>query len=293
MNYPTRLPTPKTSIELNKKRSLFWLLLQCISVSLFAQKSGQECFPTFDDRKTVYDVANMLTDDQEQQMELKLQAVAKNSSNEIAVVIVPSLCGMEKAQFTTELGHEWGIGQAKEDNGLIVLVKPKAANEKGEYYIAVGRGLEAVIPDATAYLIGQNEMLPAFKQGDIPGGLNKALDVLISLAQKEYDSKAYEKNYKKGGKSGKSSAGFFGIIACVVMIVLFFKYRQVRRYSMVNDIPFWVAWSLFNSRSNHHGGYWNGFSGGGGGFGGGGSGGGFGGFGGGGDFGGGGAGGDW
>lgn len=261
----------------------------------FAQKAGQECFPPFSDRQTVYDVANVLNSQQEQQMENKLRNLAIQSSNEIAVVIVPSLCGMEKAQFATELGHEWKIGQAKEDNGIIVLVKPKTAGEKGEFFIAIGRGLEGAIPDATAYLIGQNEMLPSFKQGDMYTGIDKALDVLISLATKEYDSAAYSDRYKKGGKSGKSGFGFIGLILAVILLVIIFKVRQVRRYALVNDITFWAAWALFNSRTHTHGGYWNDFSGGGGSGGGGwdSGGGGFGGFGGGGDFGGGGAGGDW
>lgn len=269
-----------------------WAMLSQV---VYAQKAGQECFPPFSDRQTVYDVANALSDTQERQMEQKLRDVAIGSSNEIAVVIVPSLCGMEKAQFATELGHEWKIGQAKEDNGIIVLVKPKTAGEKGEYFIAVGRGLEGIIPDATAYLIGQNEMLPSFKQGDIYSGIDKALDVLISLATKEYDSAAYADRYNKGGKKGKSGFGFIGLILCVVILVLIFKVRQVRRYASVNDLTFWAAWALFNSRTSSHGGFWNDFSGGGASGGGGwdSGGGGFGGFGGGGDFGGGGAGGDW
>jgi uncharacterized protein len=285
----------KTSIDLKKfalTLSLVWaMLLQIAS----GQKAGQECFPEFSDKKTVYDVAGVLDDAQERQLEQKLRNTAIQSSNEIAVVIVPSLCGMEKAQFATELGHEWKIGQAKEDNGIIVLVKPKTAGEKGQFQIAVGRGLEGIIPDATAYAIGQNEMLPSFKQGDIYTGVDKALDVLISLATKEYDSEAYANRYKKGGRSGKTGFGFIGLILCVVIIVILFKVRQVRRYALVNDIAFWAAWALFNSRSNTHGGYWSDFSGGGGGGGGGWNSGDndFGGFGGGGDFGGGGAGGDW
>jgi uncharacterized protein len=293
MNCPTRSLTPKTSIDLKSKLLLFWLVLSSFYSHLHAQKSGQECFPTFDERRTVYDIAGILDETQSRAMESKLQEVAKTSSNEIAVVIVPSLCGMEKAQFATELGIAWKLGQAKEDNGIVVLIKPKMGAEKGEFFIAVGRGLEAVIPDATVYLIGQNEMIPAFKQGDMNSGINKALDILISLAKKEYDSAAYANRYKKGGKSPKSGFGFVGLIIGVVLLILLFKFRQVRRYSLVNDIPFWVAWSLFNSRSQHHGGFWNGFTGGGGGGGFNNDGGGFGGFGGGGDFGGGGAGGDW
>ena len=72
------------------------------------------------------------------------------------------------------------------------------------------------------------------------------------------------------------------------------KVSNVRRYSSLNNIPFWAAWALINAASARSRGRWSDFNGGSGGFGGGGSsgGGGFGGFGGG-SFGGGGAGGSW
>ncbi len=285
-------------------KNIFSFLLAVFSLFFISDgsaqiKKGQECFPKRDKDKLVFDEANILNEAEEKNLEQKLELFAVNSSNEIFVVIVPDMCGMEKAQFAIELGELWGAGQKAEDNGVIVLVKPKTAESKGQTFIAIGRGLEAVIPDAQAFLIVNNEMLPRFINNDMFGGVDAATTVLMQLASGEYNIDTYRQKYeKKGSESG-------GIMFLVILLVLLFflavKYFQVRQYSRLNHIGFWAAWTLLNAARSRQRGYWGDFNsgtGGFGGFGGGGSGGsggggGFGDFGGGGSFGGGGAGGDW
>jgi uncharacterized protein len=259
-------------------------------------KKGQECFPKQDRDKLVFDEANILDDRQEKSLEQKLELFAVNSSNEIYVVIVPDLCGMERAQFAIELGELWGAGQKAEDNGIIVLVKPKTAESRGQTFLAIGRGLEAVIPDAQTFLIIDNEMLPRFRNNDMYGGIDAATTTLMQLATGEYNIDTYRQKYeKKGSESGST---MFLIILLVLLFFLAVKFFQVRQYARLNNIGFWAAWTLLNAARSRQRGYWGDFNsgtGGFGGFGGGGSsgGGGFGNFGGGGSFGGGGAGGDW
>lgn len=267
-----------------------------LSVStLFAQKAGQECFPKKKDNLMVYDEAQILSQGEFQALEQKLENFVISTSNEIAVVIVPDLCGMERAQFATELGELWQVGQAEEDNGVIVLVKPKTPDSKGEVFIATGRGLEGAIPDATAYLIVENEMIPAFKNKDMAGGIDKAVTVLMELSKGDYNSDAYAERYKNGAKGDTPPVVIIVFVLFIIGLVLLIKSIQVKRYARINNLGFWAAWALLNSMSNTHRGSWNDFNRGRGGFGGfgGGGGGGFGGFGGGGSFGGGGAGGSW
>jgi uncharacterized protein len=264
-------------------------------LTFFSQKAGQECFP---DKalKLVYDEPDVIDDAQQRMLENKLVLFADSTSNQIAVVVVNDLCGMDKAQYAIELGELWGVGQEKEDNGIVVLVKVKTPGSRGEAFIAVGRGLEGAIPDAIALEIIEREMIPQFRNNDYSGGVNAAVTVLMDLAKGEYNSDAYS------GKSGKPlSAGavvfiILGIIA-VIALALSVRVYQVMRYARINNLGFWIAWALLNNMNRQHHGSWNdfrrgrgGFGGwsGGGGFGGGG----FGGFGGG-SFGGGGAGGSW
>jgi uncharacterized protein len=173
-----------------------------------------------------------------------------------------------------------------------MLVKPKTATERGEIFIAIGRGLEGAIPDGETFLIVENEIIPRFKQNDYFGGIIAGLDVIMPLAQGEFSIAEYKNQYKKK-KNTSFFLIFFAVIA-IIGLVFFVKYRQAKNYATLNNVSFWTAWMLLNQMQRTHNGsrgYYGGF----GGFGGGsrgGGGGGFGGFGGG-SFGGGGAGGSW
>jgi uncharacterized protein len=227
--------------------------------------------------RLVNDFANILSQDQLQSLESKLVAFNDSTSVQIAVVIVPSLDGYEKADYAQQLGAKWGVGGSKFNNGFVVLIKPKSASENGEAFIATGYGVEQFVPDATAYDIVNNEMIPYFKQNDYYGGINAATDVIMALVKGEYKADSYGKSKKKG-----SAAGF---IIVIIIIIIFLISRNNNNGRTINRSGS-AGMLLFPWMMGGGGG-----SSGGGGFGGGG-GGGFGGFGGGG-FGGGGAGGSW
>ena len=274
-------------------------LLLLFPLGAFAQDALHECFPKKDDSKLVYDVSGIFSSEERQALEQKLDTFALNTSNQIVVVVVDDLCGYDKSAYATELIEYWGIGQAKQDNGIVVLVKPKTLQERGETFIATGRGLEGAIPDASVYLIVENELIPYFKQGDYFGGVNQATNVLMELARLEYSMADYAASKKKPA-AGKH--GFTPILFLFFVMAIFFgiKSLQVRRYARRNGLSWLAAFALMNAARTSHKGYWDDFNSGRGGFGGGGGfcggggfgGGGFGGFGGG-SSGGGGAGGSW
>lgn len=245
-----------------------------------------DCIPARNESRLVYDASGVLTSEEVQSLDDKLQEFARSSSNQIAIVLVKDMCGYSPEQLATEIGDSWGLGQAKEDNGIVVLVKPEGGKGERHAFIAVGKGLEGPIPDATAYQIVQNEMLPNFRQGAFFDGLNSGTTVLMELARGEYDSNAYA---NKVSRKIPWQAGL--IIFVIFLVIIIAGLSRVKKYAATNDVSFWVALALMNAASRNHGGSWGNFTGGSGGFGSR-SGGGFGGFGGG-SFGGGGAGGSW
>lgn len=243
---------------------------------------GQDdCVPAKNDAQRLYDLAQLLDASQAASIEKKLEDFEVRTSNQVVIVISNDLCGMDISQYGTELIENWGVGQAKEDNGLAIILKPKTSSEKGEVNISTGRGMEGALPDGQCYLIEQNEMLPSFKQNDYFGGINKALDVIMELAAKEYTITEYaEKNKQK--QKGNSGWGFL-LVIIVVLIMMYFRFRKASKYARANGLDWWTAWMLLNQAGRSHRGTWGNFTGGSGGFGGwsGGGGGGFGGFGGG------------
>lgn len=235
--------------------------------------------------RLVNDFAGLLSTSQVNTLEKKLRAFNDTTSNQITVVIVKSLEGYDPASFAYKIGEEWKVGQAKFDNGIVILVKPKTSqSDRGQAYIAIGYGLEAAIPDAIASRIVENEMKPSFRDGNYFEGLDKATTVLMKLAAGEINAEGYNNSTK--------APGIVAFLPFIIIGIVFLLIRssRSRSYGVGKSVPFWTALWLGSTIGRSNRGHWGGFSGGGGGFGGGG--GGFGGFGGG-SFGGGGAGGSW
>ncbi len=237
--------------------------------------------------RLVNDFTGKLTPQQVQLLENKLVNFDDTSSTQILVVLVKSFNGLSKEEYADQLGDKWGVGRKGKDNGIVVLIKPKYGNDKGEARISVGYGLEGAIPDAIALRIVDHDMIPYFTQGNYYEGIDKGTNTLMGLASGEFTADQYRK---------KTSDNGWGILVpIIIMIIIFIIMRgnSGRHYnSGSKHIPFWTALWLGSMMSGGSGGSsWGDFRSGGGSFGGGG-GGGFGGFGGGG-FGGGGAGGSW
>ena len=266
-------------------RKIIYILLisVLISGSLFGQDIPEQPRPP----RLVNDFVGLLSSRQNNLLERKLVAFNDTNSTQIAVVIVGSLNGYDVSDYAQRLGQQWGIGSKKYDNGVLILLKPKTATEKGDIDIDVGYGLEPIIPDITAKRIIENEMIPHFKQNDYYGGLDAATDIIIELASGHFSADEYQKRTE-----GRSPIGIiFPIIIMIIIFSMMNRRRRGQHYSSGrSSLPFWLAMGMMGSMGGgSHGGSYGNFSSGSGGFGGGGS---FGGFGGGG-FGGGGASGSW
>jgi uncharacterized protein len=270
------------------KKLILFLSVLVLAGSLFASKE-EPIIPKPNPQMLVTDYANMLSADERAQLERKLVDFNAATSNQIAVVTITDLKDNQISDFAFRLGQDWGIGNEKFDNGILILVKPKTSEGKGEVFIAVGYGLEGAVPDATTKQIVENEIIPRFQNNDIFGGIEGATNVLMAITQGEYNYKQYAK--KVGG-------GFNPFIILIILFVLFsviFRGKRGSSYtagSHNSSLPFWIGMGLLSGVGNRHSGLFNDFSSGSGSFGGGSSFGDFGGFGGGG-FGGGGAGGSW
>lgn len=263
-------------------KKLFTILLLLVA---FTTVNAQDCLlekaPVQD---LVQDYADVMTDAEEQGLRQALLTFEDSTSTQILIVTVTDLCDYDKAEFTYTLGEKWGVGQDGKDNGIVIMVKPKEIDGRGEVFIAPGYGIEGVLPDAIAKRIVEREMIPYFKQKDYYGGIAAAAITTMEITGGEYSAEAYA----KGPKTNlKDLLPFIGVLF-VFIIIMLSKAQQTRKYAATNNMGFWAALALMNASSRNHGGSYGGFSSGSGSFGGGG----FGGFGGG-SFGGGGAGGSW
>src|SRR3954468_18478692 len=130
-------------------------------------------FPALTGR--VIDNANILSDSTEFDLNNKLAALENKTSRQLVVVTLPSLQGYEISDYGYQLGRSWGIGQAKLNNGILLIVGPTEHKVR----IEVGYGLEPIMTDAFSSVIIQTQILPKFRSGDFNGGVIAGVDALI------------------------------------------------------------------------------------------------------------------
>lgn len=247
-----------------KKRFCLVLAIILIGGTGFAQKIPARPVPP----RLVNDFANILSDKEEYALETKLVNYNDTTSTQICVVTVTSLDGTTSDDFAQKLGEKWGVG-TKDNNGVVILVKPKTADELGDVSIQVGYGMEPYITDAVNYVIRTKEMIPAFKEGDYYTGIDNAVDAIIGLASGAFTAEEYA---DEDGDALGILVIFLAIMVVIVLISSSSKGKGGRRSS-----GFWNGFFLGSMFSGGGGSSW----GSGGGSWGGGHGGGFGGFGGG------------
>ncbi len=190
------------------KHFLFILIL-LVSIAGAAQKIPPKPNPP----RLVNDYVNMLQPDQKEHLEQKLVDYDDSTSIQIAVVIVPTLDDYDPVDYATKLGREWGVGNKKTNNGVVLLISTEAGRRK--VFIAPGYGLEGALPDAICKEIVDKEIIPNFKQENYYRGISEAIDAIIAASHGEYKATA-------GGKKGKDGSGamvFFIILVIVIFIL--------------------------------------------------------------------------
>jgi uncharacterized protein len=129
----------------------------------------------------ITDLANVIDAATEAELDRRLDRLEQQTSSEVAVVTVPSLGGVPVEDYAVRLFKEWGIGQAKSDNGVLVLVAP---NER-EMRIEVGYGLEGVLPDGLAGQIIRDSFIPRFREDDYNGGIRDGVARVVDVVEKQ------------------------------------------------------------------------------------------------------------
>ena len=207
-----------------------------------------------------------------QWLEDSLEKIAVETSNQICVVTMNDFGNYDKAWMAYSIGEQWGVGKKGHNNGVVILIKPKTADSKGEAFIAPGYGLEGAITDATSTRIVNQEMIPYFKDNDYLGGVWAGVQVVRDLAIGEYNEEDYA---NQGSEIEDAIAIMIFLLIMVLFVYLAFKNNQNNGGNRNNgDTGTWGGPIIFTSGSDwgRGGGSWGGggsFGGGWGGFGGG------------------------
>lgn len=212
------------------KKIFTWLLL---AIGLVAQ--AQFDIPPKPKLQTsLYDYANLLSDAEKTLLEQKLINYSDSTTTQIVAITIPELKGEDIGLLAPKWAHAWGIGQAKEDNGVIILL----AEKERKIWISPGYGVEDRLTAGITGEIVRNVIIPQFKAGSYYEGLNKGADAIFDVLKGKYKGtrKLEEKPFpifalvfigifiliiiligRKGGGGGSGGRGGFDLSDIIIL----------------------------------------------------------------------------
>jgi len=147
----------------------------------------------------VTDNAQILSDETRKAVTANLKAHEEKTTNQIAVLTVPTLDGVSIEEYAVTVFNTWKLGQKGKDNGILLIVAPKDRKLR----IEVGYGLEGTMTDGIAGSIIRNAITPFFKNNDYDRGIDEGVRAIINVLE---GGQAPAETAKSGEEVKKSSA---------------------------------------------------------------------------------------
>lgn len=144
----------------------------------------------------VVDLAHILPADVAVALTQDLETHETKTSNQVAVLIVPSLEGDPLEEFSHRVATTWKLGRKGTDNGVLLLVSLKDRKVR----IEVGYGLEGTLTDLRSAHIIRNELVPRFRNGDLPGGIAAGVQAILGTIEGTYRAEEGQSGHARPGQ---------------------------------------------------------------------------------------------
>jgi uncharacterized protein len=136
------------------------------------------------------DLSNTLTKSELNELNRRLKTYQDTTSNQVLVLMIPSLEGYPIEMLAEETATKNKIGTEKNDNGILLLI----AKDDRALRIEVGYGLEGAVPDAIASSIVRNVIRPRFRDDEYYQGISEGVNAIISAIGGEYKAEDADKD---------------------------------------------------------------------------------------------------
>jgi len=233
-----------------KMKASNWItvaLLFVFSSASFAQSIG---YPP--SKGAVSDYAGKLSQAQIAELTSLIRNYQRQTSIEIAVVIVDSLQGQSARDYAIGIGNSWGVGKADRNNGIVLLWAP----HERAYALRIADGLSQDLSDADATNLTHNNLLPSFRREDYYGGLKKTVGaVMRSLGNEGWEERLQLRQQKSHSAVAwliPALVTGLGISAVVVVVI----YRRGKRNLQLQEmaaVPDSIANNLRVAQQNASG----------------------------------------
>lgn len=238
------------------------LIILLVSLSPFLIFAQEVAIPELWGTR-IHDEAKILSPAFVNQLEQQLKTYEDSTSNQIALLTIPTLNDFPIEDYTLQVVEKWKLGQEETDNGVLLFI---AVNDR-KVRIEVGEGLEGVLPDVVCNQIIRNQLAPSFRQNKYEAGVQAAVNAMIQAIGGEYVVENAPSASRQGGRGS-----IWGTLIILAIIILISRITgggrgNYRRGGWSSG----AGWYGGGFGRGGGGGFGGGFSGGGGGFGGGGS----------------------
>jgi uncharacterized protein len=150
------------------------------------------------------------------QIDTILTSLEKNTSVQVAVVVLGSIGTSDPFDFSQQLFTTWGIGRKENNNGLLILF----VNDIRTVRFHTGDGIEGVLPDVVCKRIQRDYMVPAFKNGDYQTGMLAG----IQQVEKILMNPTYAEELRKPENETSDWVGFVTFLAIFILPILIIVY---------------------------------------------------------------------
>jgi uncharacterized protein len=158
----------------------------------------------------VVDLAQVLPANVAASLTRDLEAHEAKTSNQVAVLTLPSLEGEPLETFSHRVATTWKLGQKGTENGVLLLL----ALRERKVRIEVGYGLEGTLTDLRSAHIIRQEIVPRFRSGDLPGGIAAGVQAILDTIEGTYKA---EEVLPGHDRSGQEPTAFEYVIIGIVV----------------------------------------------------------------------------
>lgn len=206
----------------------------------------------------VVDTANVIDGADREEMLALGAALDDASTAQVVAVTVEFLDGMDAEEYAYQLFNTWGIGDEKEENGVLLLL---SVGDR-EYWVTLGKGIEKKLTVSRATQIVDDTALDSFADGDYSAGMRAAYDALCERVAEIYNVSLDADSAARSAQSGTETlvsepqrapvaadesrgGGFMGIL--IAIIVLWIVFKIIR--NIFRGVPRW--WWIFGPRPHY------------------------------------------
>ncbi|MCP9463920.1 MAG: TPM domain-containing protein [Nitrospira sp.] len=186
----------------------------------------------------VVDLAHVLPTSAKGSIEAKLADHEAKTTNQVAVLILPSLEGEVLEEFSHRVATTWQLGVKGTDNGVLLLI----AMRERKIRIEVGYGLEGELTDARSAQIIRNEMVPRFRAGDFAGGVSAGVDAILRTIEGSYQ--ASERTVRPQESDGIGLVGTAVLVGIMVGFGLMGVHRLVGSFVGAGISALLAPWAV-------------------------------------------------